>query len=117
MHYGEQGRPGTDSGKSHIKCHPLWRGRQISGSFSSFGRKYVYIDISDKGKGIDKAFSTRIFDRLFTLEDSRNQEIQGNGLGLTIAKSLANQLGGDILLKSDPHILTTFTLKFRKLIY
>lgn len=87
------------------------------GVFLHSDEKYVYIDISDKGKGIDKAFSTRIFDRLFTLEDSRNQEIQGNGLGLTIAKSLANQLGGDILLKSDPHILTTFTLKFRKLIY
>ena len=86
------------------------------GVFLHSDEKYVYIDISDKGKGIDKAFS-RIFDRLFTLEDSRNQEIQGNGLGLTIAKSLANQLGGDILLKSDPHILTTFTLKFRKLIY
>lgn len=87
------------------------------GVFLHSDEKYVYIDISDKGKGIDKAFSTRIFDRLFTLEDSRNQEIQGNGLGLTIDKSLANQLGGDILLKSDPHILTTFTLKFRKLIY
>ena len=36
---GKQGRPGTDSGKSHIKCRPLWRRRQISGSFSSFGRK------------------------------------------------------------------------------
>lgn len=46
------------------------------GVFLHSDEKYVYIDISDKGKGIDKAFS-RIFDRLFTLEDSRNQEIQG----------------------------------------
>lgn len=79
--------------------------------------KYVYIDISDKGKGIDKAFSDRIFERLFTMEDSRNREIQGNGLGLTIAKSLANQLGGDIYLISTPYVLTTFTLKLKKLAY
>ena len=45
----------------------------------------VYVDVTDKGKGIDKAFADSIFDRLFTMEDSRNRNIQGNGLGLTIA--------------------------------
>ncbi|MFR5646532.1 MAG: hypothetical protein ACLUDQ_08825 [Bilophila wadsworthia] len=36
--------------------------------------------MTDKGKGIDKAFADSIFDRLFTMEDSRNRNIQGNGL-------------------------------------
>ena len=60
----------------------------------------VFIDVIDKGKGIDKNFATSVFDRLFTMEDSRNRNIQGNGLGLTISKNLALQLGGDIILDS-----------------
>ena len=75
---------------------------------------YVYIDITDRGKGIEKAFAQHVFDRLYTLEDSRNREIQGNGLGLTIAKNLALQLGGDISLESEPHVRTTFTVKLKK---
>ncbi|MBS6396645.1 MAG: sensor histidine kinase [Clostridiales bacterium] len=76
--------------------------------------KFVYIDVTDKGKGIDKAFADRIFDRLFTMEDSRNREIQGNGLGLTIARNLAQKLGGEIMLESTPHVKTTFTVKLKK---
>lgn len=75
---------------------------------------FVYIDIVDKGKGIEKEFARHVFDRLYTLEDSRNREIQGNGLGLTIAKTLAGQMGGDILLESEPHVKTTFTVKLQK---
>lgn len=45
----------------------------------------VYIDVVDKGKGIEREFISNVFDRLYTMEDSRNREIQGNGLGLTIA--------------------------------
>lgn len=74
----------------------------------------VYIDITDRGRGIEKAFARNVFDRLYTLEDSRNREIQGNGLGLTIARNLALQMGGDILLESEPHVKTTFTVKLKK---
>ena len=41
----------------------------------------VYIDVIDKGKGIEKEFAGNVFERLFTMEDSRNRRIQGNGLG------------------------------------
>ena len=64
----------------------------------------VFIDVIDKGKGIDKNFAASVFDRLFTMEDSRNRNIQGNGLGLTISKNLALQLGGDIILDSKDSI-------------
>ena len=75
----------------------------------------VYVDVTDKGKGIDKAFADSIFDRLFTMEDSRNRNIQGNGLGLTIAKNLAQRLGGTITLESIPHEKTTFTVRLKKI--
>ena len=79
--------------------------------------EYAYIDIMDKGKGIEKAFAENVFERLYTMEDSRNRRIQGNGLGLTIAKNLAGQLGGDIYLDSEPNVKTTFTVELKKFIY
>lgn len=80
-------------------------------------KKAAYIDVIDKGKGIDKHFADSVFDRLFTMEDSRNRNIQGNGLGLTIAKNLAFQLGGNITLDSTPYVKTTFTVKLKKMSY
>lgn len=79
--------------------------------------KSAYIDVIDKGKGIDKPFAESVFDRLFTMEDSRNRRVQGNGLGLTIARNLAQQLGGDITLESKPFVKTIFTIILKKFPY
>lgn len=87
------------------------------GIFLHEDKNSVYIDVIDKGKGIEKEFAASVFERLYTMEDSRNREIQGNGLGLTIAKNLAVQLGGDIYLDSVPNVKTTFTVKLKKINY
>ena len=84
------------------------------GIFLRADDSYVYVDVTDKGQGIDKVYAQSIFDRLFTMEDSRSRKVQGNGLGLTIARNLAWQMGGDITLESTPHIQTTFTVKLKK---
>ena len=75
---------------------------------------FAYIDVMDKGKGIEKQFAASVFERLYTMEDSRNRSIQGNGLGLTIARNLARQMGGDILLQSEPGVRTVFTVKLQR---
>lgn len=80
-------------------------------------KNVVFIDVIDKGKGIDRNFADSVFDRLFTMEDSRNRNIQGNGLGLTISKNLALQLGGDIILDSTPNVKTVFSVKLKKMSY
>ncbi len=87
------------------------------GVFLRQEQRFVYIDVVDKGKGIAPEFAANVFERLYTMEDSRNREIQGNGLGLTIAKNLAVQLGGDLLLDSTPGVKTTFTVKLKKITY
>ena len=87
------------------------------GIFIREDKRNVYIDVVDKGKGIEQEFIANVFDRLYTMEDSRNREIQGNGLGLTIAKNLAERLGGDIYLNSIPNVKTTFSLKLKKINY
>lgn len=83
------------------------------GLFLREEKNFIYIDIVDKGRGIEKEFAASVFERLYTMEDSRNRQIQGNGLGLTIAKNLARQMGGDILLDSQPGVKTVFTVKLK----
>lgn len=87
------------------------------GVFLRTDQAHIYIDIVDKGRGIEKEFADSVFDRLFTMEDSRNSAMQGNGLGLTIAKNLALQMGGDITLESQPYQKTTFTITLKKMAY
>jgi len=76
--------------------------------------KSAFLAVTDKGKGIDRAFADSVFERLFTMEDSRSRNIQGNGLGLAIARNLAIQLGGTVTLDSIPYERTTFTLMLPK---
>lgn len=85
------------------------------GVFLRQDKSSVYIDVVDKGKGIKQEFISNVFDRLYTMEDSRNREIQGNGLGLAIAKNLVEKLGGNIFLSSIPSVKTTFTVKLKKI--
>lgn len=78
---------------------------------------FAFIEVTDKGKGIDKKDIVNVFDRLYTLDDSRNPNLGGNGLGLAIAKSLAEKQNGSLELKSQPYEETIFTLKLPLLTY
>lgn len=78
---------------------------------------YAYIEVCDKGKGISEIDKDRVFERMYTLEDSRNKLYQGSGLGLTITKRLIEKMNGEILLESRPYEKTSFTVKLKKLLY
>lgn len=84
------------------------------GVFLRTDEQSAYIDVVDRGKGIDSAFAENVFERLFTMEDSRSRSVQGNGLGLTIAKKLAEQMGGELTLQSEPHVQTVFTVTLKR---
>lgn len=87
---------------------------KIIGITLRYDNHYVYIDIWDRGKGIDDQQQELIFDRLYTLEDSRNRLYSGSGLGLTITKKLVETLEGSIMLQSKPYEKTIFTVRFKK---
>ena len=89
---------------------------KYAGLFLREEKEFIYIDIVDKGRGIAKEFEESVFERLYTMEDSRSGQAQGNGLGLTIAKNLAEQMGGELLLESEPGVKTVFTLKLKKFV-
>lgn len=75
----------------------------------------VYIDVWDKGKGIDESHIDKVFERMYTLEDSRNRLYQGSGLGLTITKRLVEVMDGKIHLSSKPYEKTIFTIVLTKM--
>ncbi len=75
----------------------------------------ILIDIWDKGKGINEQEQALIFERMYTLEDSRNKSFQGSGLGLTITKRLVELMDGEIRVESRPHELTVFTIALKRL--
>lgn len=79
--------------------------------------KVVCIDIWDKGKGISQPHIDKVFERMYTLEDSRNRLYQGSGLGLTITKRLVEALGGEIQLSSKPFEKTVFTIVLKRMIF
>jgi signal transduction histidine kinase len=78
---------------------------------------YVYVEVWDKGMGISDIHKDMVFERMYTLEDSRNKSYQGSGLGLTITKRLVEKLGGEIILESNPYEKTSFTFKLRRITY
>ena len=63
----------------------------------------IDIDVWDCGRGIDEYHVDRVFERMYTLEDSRNKSFQGSGLGLTITKRLVEIMNGSIRLSSIPY--------------
>ena len=62
----------------------------------------VAIAICDQGPGIPEASLNRVFEPFFRVESSRNQQTGGHGLGLSIARNIALQHGGDITLANRP---------------
>ncbi|QLY82357.1 sensor histidine kinase [Clostridium intestinale] len=79
--------------------------------------KFIYIHVIDKGKGIEEDKIDKVFERMYTLEDSRNRFFQGSGLGLTITKRLVEKMNGEIFLKSSPNKKTMFTVKLKRIDY
>jgi signal transduction histidine kinase len=60
------------------------------------------IRVRDSGPGIPQGEQTRVFDPFYRVETSRSRESGGTGLGLTIARNIAEQHGGSISLVNHP---------------
>lgn len=60
------------------------------------------IAVVDYGPGLDEAFAPEAFEPFSRGEESRSRETGGSGLGLTIARSLVGQMGGQMSLEKTP---------------
>lgn len=71
----------------------------------------IDIVVEDQGPGIPEAELEQVFAPFYRLEQSRNRQTGGVGLGLSIARAIARHHGGDILLASNsPGLRATVTL-------
>jgi PAS domain S-box-containing protein len=68
------------------------------------------IEVTDTGFGIDNDEVDRIFDRFYRARSATERAIPGSGLGLSIAKAIAEQHNGAIQVFSEPGAGSTFTL-------
>jgi two-component system osmolarity sensor histidine kinase EnvZ len=69
---------------------------------ASRGRTSVEITIDDDGPGIPPDKYEDVFRPFFRLDESRNVDTGGVGLGLTIARDVARSHGGDVALAPSP---------------
>ena len=72
--------------------------------------KYI-IEFSDNGCGMNKETGQHIFDKFYQGDTSRSKE--GNGLGLAIVKKVIDILGGNIKVKSEVNVGTTFIIEIK----
>jgi len=71
--------------------------------------------VKDSGIGIPTSQQTRIFERFYRGDASRQRRIaDGTGLGLAIVSELVQQLNGQIHLQSQVGVGTTFTITLPK---
>ena len=75
---------------------------------SEFSGKDLIITVRDNGIGINKSDRDEIFDRFKRVDDQISSLNIGQGLGLSIVKSLVELLGGSIQVKSELNIGTEF---------
>ena len=75
----------------------------------SKNKKYLFLDIRDKGSGIPEAEQKFIFERYFRAGNALLN--QGTGIGLNIAQRHLENLGGDITFKSTEDKGSTFKVK------
>lgn len=66
------------------------------------GRTSVEITVDDDGPGIPPDRYEDVFRPFFRLDESRNADTGGVGLGLTIARDVARSHGGDVVLGPSP---------------
>lgn len=120
QHIVWKGMERHDGGKSaasvFVKIRPLalkrclvnlldnaWRyggGAELSASVDA---ESIIIDVADNGPGIGEEELKHVFEPYYRVESSRNRNTGGTGLGLTIARNMAQLNGGDLVLANRPN--------------
>ena len=72
------------------------------------------LEFKDNGSGIEPHHLSRLFERFYRVEKSRNRNEGGSGLGLAIAKHIVESHGQSIQVKSEVGVGTTFVITIEK---
>jgi len=83
--------------------------KEIDVSVRSEGRRGV-ASVSDRGIGIPSGEAEKIFGEFYRVDDTLTSRVKGTGLGLTIARRIARDHGGDIVYEGREGGGSTFKL-------
>jgi two-component system, OmpR family, osmolarity sensor histidine kinase EnvZ len=61
-------------------------------------QRFITVNVDDDGPGIAPEYREDVFRPFYRLDDARNQDEGGAGLGLAIARDIARSHGGDVSL-------------------
>ncbi|TAK18118.1 MAG: HAMP domain-containing protein [Acidobacteria bacterium] len=86
-------------------------GRLTLSVFEKDGAAHVVM--RDTGIGVAAADLPRIFERFYRADSARSPQTEGTGLGLTLAKWIADRHGATITASSEPGAGTAITVVFR----
>ena len=66
--------------------------------------------VFDSGIGIGSEEVEQIFEKFYRAKNSRGGDVDGSGLGLTLAREVVRLHGGDITVESEIDQGSTFTM-------
>ena len=73
----------------------------------------MWFEVADSGIGMNQSEIKKVFDTFTQADLSTTKEYGGTGLGLTISKYLAEQLGGTITVTSQPEVGSQFKISIK----
>lgn len=71
----------------------------------------TFIRIIDKGLGIPKEDLKKVFDRFYRVDKARSRKMGGSGLGLSLAREIAEAMKADLKMDSLEEVGTTVTIE------
>lgn len=86
---------------------------KVSIDAKSKGKDMIF-SVKDNGIGIPKQEQGRIFERFYRASNAKYFKPNGTGLGLNIARTIAQNMGGEISFKSEEKKGSTFYLRIPK---
>ena len=103
-----------DISDDYIEIADMYDKRFSYDFYESNSDNNFIISIKDSGIGIKDYEVNLIFDRFFRSENVRDKDIDGSGIGLSIAKMIVNSLKGNIKVYSKINKGTTFDIALPK---
>ena len=117
MPYRPAGRPSSQAAARRaphakvMRSQARWvRIQAFHEKAGSHGHGEIGISVQDRGIGIDKSELPHIFEPFYRSAVVRAAQIHGTGLGLPLARSIAEAMGGKLTVESKLGAGSVFTL-------